>query len=51
MAEKTDAKTTVVTVRFPAEVYEQVKASAEKNRRSISAQIIVMAEEQLRADA
>lgn len=43
-------KPTVVTVRFPADVYEKTKAAAEKNRRSISAQIIFMVEQQLAAD-
>ena len=51
MADNSDAKPTVVTVRFPHDIYEAVKAAAERNRRSISGQIIFMAEEQLRADA
>lgn len=51
MNETAEAKTITVTVRFPARVHDAVKAAAEKNRRSISSQIIFMAEEQLRADA
>lgn len=51
MDENADTKTTVVTVRFPAQVYEAVKLSAEKNRRSISKQIIFMCEEYIRNEA
>lgn len=51
MAKKPLPSYTVVTARFPADVYEKLKEEAEKNRRSISAQLIFLTEQQLLANA
>ena len=44
-----ETKETAVTVRFPKELHLEVKALAERERRSFNAQVIVLLETSLKA--
>ena len=44
-----ETKETAVTVRFPKELHLQIKALAEKERRSFNGQVIVLLEAALLA--
>jgi len=40
-----------ISIRFPAELVDRIKALAEKERRSFNSQVLVMLEKQLEREA